>query len=142
MLVPSIFSNNFAEDMFDDFFHFGTRTMPQIPSMNVDVKEFDDKYELDVELPGYNKEDIRAELNNGYLVISANHTENNDEKDKEGKYIKRERFTGSCKRSFYVGEQIKQEDIRAGFENGILKMAIPKITKQPEIEEKKYICIE
>lgn len=142
MLVPRIFSNNFAEDMFDDFFNFGRGAVSQTPSMNVDVKEFDDKYELDVELPGYNKEDIQAELKDGYLVISANHDETNEEKDKDGRYIRRERFTGSCKRSFYVGEQVKQEDIRAGFENGILKMTVPKVAKQPEIEERKYIAIE
>lgn len=142
MLVPSIFSNNFAEDMFDDFFQFPKKMMPQTTSMSVDVKEYDDKYELDVELPGYKKEEIKAELKKGYLTISAAHEENRDEKNDDGKYIRRERYTGSCKRSFYVGDQIRQEDVSAGFDNGVLKLTIPKLVKQPEPETNYYITIE
>ena len=85
---------------------------------------------IDMELPGYTKEDIQAELKDGYLTISANHTENKDEKDNKGKYLRRERFQGTCKRTFYVGEDIRQEDIKAAFQNGVLRLAVPKQTPQ------------
>ena len=103
--------------------------------------ETDTSYELDVDLPGYKKEDVSAKLEDGYLTISASRNANNDEKDKEGRYIRRERFTGQCSRSFYVGEGVTQEDIKARFENGILKLSIPKVEKK-QVEEKKYISIE
>ena len=122
MLMPSIF----GENLFDDW---------------MDVKETDTSYELDVDLPGYKKEDVSAKLEDGYLTISASRNANNDEKDKEGRYIRRERFTGQCSRSFYVGEGVTQEDIKARFENGILKLSIPKVEKK-QVEEKKYISIE
>ncbi len=142
MLMPSIFRDNFAEDMFDDFFRFPEHIVTQPTTMQVDVKEFDDKYEVDVALPGYKKEDIQAELKNGYLTISAKREENKDEKDDQGKYIRRERYTGSCKRSFYIGSQIKQEEIGASYEDGILKLSVPRKTKQPEVEENHYITIQ
>ena len=109
--------------------------------MSTDVKENDDTYELDIELPGYKKEDVHAELNNGYLTISASKNENRDEKDEKGNYIRRERYSGSCSRSFYVGENVKQEDIHAKFEDGVLKLVVPKEDKK-KVEEKKYIAIE
>ena len=96
---------------------------------------------MDIELPGYKKEDVRAELNNGYLTISASKNENRDEKDEKGNYIRRERYSGSCSRSFYVGENVKQEDIHAKFEDGVLKLVVPKEDKK-KVEEKKYIAIE
>lgn len=110
--------------------------------MNADVQEFDNHYQLELELPGYQKEDIQAELNDGYLTIKAEHNESKDEKDKDGKYIRRERYSGHVQRSFYVGEEVQQEDIHAGFENGILKLTIPKVESKPAVEEKKYIAIE
>ncbi len=109
--------------------------------MNTDVKEKENAYELDIELPGFKKEDVRAELKDGYLTISATQNTNRDEKDEKGSYIRRERYSGSCSRSFYVGEGVKQEDIHARFENGVLKLEVPKADKQ-KVEEKKYIAIE
>lgn len=148
MLVPSIFENNFVDDMFDNMFDipFGfskTGTKAAVSSMNTDVQEFDDRYQLDLELPGYQKEEIQAELKDGYLTINAEHSETKEDKDQEdGKYIRKERFYGKCKRSFYVGDQITQEDIKAKFENGVLQVVIPKIEAKEEIPERKYIAIE
>lgn len=145
MLMPSIFNDN----LFDDFFGFdypfrGYQRTDSGSLMNTDVKEHEHGYELEVSLPGYKKEDIQAELKDGYLTIKASTSKNNDEKDeKTGKYIRRERYSGSCSRTFYVGEGIAQEDIKARYENGVLTLAIPKKEpKKPEVEEKKYIAIE
>lgn len=147
MYMPSIFTTNFVDDMFDDMFRtpWGlTTTGANAPSgaMSADVQEFDNRYQLDIELPGYKKEDIHAELKDGYLTISAERKEDKDEKDNDGKYIRRERYFGQSQRSFYVGEAVKQEDIHAAFENGILKLEIPKVKEQPKVEEKKFIAIE
>ena len=145
MLVPSIFSNNFVDDIFDDVFPFGAYNAPATDNraaMNTDVKEFDDRYELEFELPGFKKEDIQAELKDGYLIVNAKHQDNKDEKDKEGKYIRRERYAGACERSFYVGEDVTQEDIKGEYKHGILKLFVPKKEAKPAVEEKKYISIE
>ena len=113
---------NYGFDLFDDFFddpffhnmgNMGRR--PENMLMRTDVRDDGSSYILDIEMPGFRKEDIKAELKDGYLTIAAVHEENKDEKDQEGKIIRQERYSGSCKRSFYVGEQLKQEDIRAGF---------------------------
>ena len=144
MLMPSIL----GENLFDDFFGFGypMRSFQKIDTgelMKADVKESDAGYELDINLPGYKKEDVRAELKDGYLTISASTSLNKEEKDeKTGKYIRRERYSGSCSRSFYVGEDVTEEDIRAKFEDGVLKLSLPKKEAAPAIEEKKYIAIE
>lgn len=145
MLVPSIFENNFVDDMFDTilsvpFSFTGSKSKTPISGMNADVKEFEDKYLLDLELPGYKKEDIQAEVKDGYLTINASHSDTREEKE-DGKYIRRERFVGKCQRSFYVGDAVTHEDIQAKFEDGILELTIPKKTKQPEVEEHKYIAI-
>lgn len=144
MLVPSIFSDSFVDDFFRDAFGASNRlTRPHSGSlMNADVKEFDDRYEMALELPGYSKEEIQAELKDGYLFIQAEHKEENDAKDNNGKFIRKECFTGRCQRSFYVGEQVKQEDIRASFQNGMLNLEIPKMAAVPAVEERKYIAIE
>ena len=110
--------------------------------MRTDVKESETGYELDIDLPGYKKENVKAELKDGYLKISAESRQDNDEKDENGKYIRRERYYGTCSRSFYVGEEVTQEDIRARFEDGILKVSVPKKEAKPAIEESKYIAIE
>ncbi|HJC58629.1 MAG TPA: Hsp20/alpha crystallin family protein [Candidatus Eisenbergiella intestinipullorum] len=139
MLLPSIF----GEDLFDDWMDFPFRTNTSTSLMKTDIRETDNSYELDMDMPGFEKGDIKAELKNGYLTISASSKKNNDEKDKEGKYIRRERYSGSCSRSFYVGEDIRQEDIKAKFENGILKVTVPKKEEKPAVEENnKYISIE
>ena len=110
--------------------------------MKTDVKENDEGFELDIDLPGYGKEDVTAELKNGYLTINATKKTDDGEKDKNGKYLRRERFYGSCSRSFYVGKQVTEEDIKAKFENGILIVTVPKKEEQPKVEQKKYITIE
>lgn len=112
------------------------------PIMKTDVKDLGDSYQLDIEMPGFDKENIHAELNQGYLTVSAKKEENKDEKDDNGKFIRKERYSGECKRSFYVGNHLKEEDIKAGFENGILKLTFPKEDKKVIPEQKKYIAIE
>lgn len=110
--------------------------------MSTDVKEVENGYELEMDLPGFKKDEIKASVENGYLTISAARGLDEDEKDKKsGKYIRRERYAGACERSFYVGEGISQDDIKASFQHGILKLFIP---KEPEksVEEKKYVAIE
>ncbi|MDE6015987.1 MAG: Hsp20/alpha crystallin family protein [Acetatifactor sp.] len=144
MLMPSIF----GENLFDDFFGFAypTRNFQRVDIgeiMKTDVRESDTGYELDISLPGYKKEDVKAELKDGYLTINASTSLDNDEKDeKTGKYIRRERYSGSCSRSFYVGKNMTEEDIKAKFEDGVLKLSVPKKDAKPAIEEKKYIAID
>ena len=152
MLVPSIFSDNF----FDDFFEFpfiDDRAEKNAERklyghhvanlMKTDIKEFDDKYEVEIDLPGFKKDEVTAELNDGYLTVSAAKGLDQDEQEKEtGKYIRRERYAGACQRSYYVGEDITEEDIRAEFKHGILKLFVPKKEVKPAVEEKKYISIE
>ncbi len=142
MLMPSIF----GENLFDDFFGYPLRGRGYEANtaelMKTDIKDTDQGYEITMNLPGVKKEDVTAELKDGYLTISAVSNSENSEKDTNGRYIRRERFSGSCSRSFYVGEDMTQEDIKARFENGTLKMMIPKKESQPAVETKKYIAIE
>lgn len=144
MLMPSIWGDNLFDDFFDNFTRpsYTVKNIPTNGLMKTDIKETADGYELKIELPGYNKEDVKAQLKDGYMTISASTSQNNDEKDDNGKYIRRERYVGSSSRSFYVGEDITEEDIKASFENGILNISIPKKQPQPKIEEHKYITIE
>lgn len=109
--------------------------------MKTDIRDTDETYELDIDLPGYKKDEISAQLKNGYLTISATKNEENDEKDKKGNYIRRERYNGTMSRSFYVGDAVHQDDIHAKYEDGILKLSIPKKTKK-EVEQANYISIE
>ena len=148
MLRPSIFNDN----LFDDFFEFpffDDRVERKLYGhnakniMKTDIKEHKDGYELEIDLPGFHKDEIQAELKDGYLNISAAKQLNQDEKEKEsGKYIRRERYSGSCKRSFYVGDEITQEDIKAEFKHGILKLFVPKKEAKPEVEQRKFVSIE
>ena len=142
MLMPSIFRENLLDDFFGYPFHGHSYNYNLDEMMKTDVKETDQGYEMTMNLPGIKKEDVKAELKNGYLTISASSNSHADEKDKEGRYIRRERYSGSCSRSFYVGEEIQQEDIRAKFENGTLKLLIPKQEGTPAEAEKKYISID
>lgn len=157
MMVPSIFGENLFDDFFDDFFDFPSfddKAMRKAERklygrhaanmMRTDVQEHDDHYEVDIDLPGFRKEEITLELKDGCLVVSAAKGLDKDEKEKEtGRFVRRERYAGSMSRSFYVGEDVKQEEIRAKYESGVLKLGIPKAeTKKPEIKEKKYIAIE
>ena len=138
MLMPTIFTRDLFDDMFDPRF-YGYQNSDL---MRTDVKETDAGYEVTIDLPGVKKEDVKAELNDGYLTISATVNRDNDGKDSDGKYIRRERFSGSFNRSFYVGEDVTQEDIKARFEDGTLMLMIPKKETTPQVEEKKYIAIE
>ena len=142
MMMPSIFGNNFVDDVFDDMFPFtGNYTTANYDLMKTDVKDAGDHYELEMEMPGVEKENIKAELKDGYLTVTAQQNTNKDEKDKEGNYIRRERYAGSMSRSFYVGDAVSEEDIHAKYEDGILKLSVPK--KAPKkIEKDGYIAIE
>ena len=111
--------------------------------MKTDIKDTDKAYELEMDLPGFKKDEIKVSLENGYLTISAARGLDVDEQEKEtAKYIRKERYAGSCQRSFYVGEGVKQEDIKGEFKHGILKLVIPKKEEKPEVETSKYISIE
>ena len=141
MLVPSIFGEDLFDTFFDDFKR-PARSNTNINVMRTDIKETDAGFELDIDLPGYKKEDVQAELKDGYLTISAKTNTTREEKDENGKYIRKERYSGSCSRSFYVGEQLEQEDIKARFEDGLLKVMVPKKEAKPAVEENRYITIE
>lgn len=157
MLTPSIFGESLFDNFFDGFFDFPVfddKAMQNaqrklygrhaVNMMKTDVQEHDDHYEIDIDLPGFRKDELSLELKDGYLVISAAKGYDKDEREeKTGKFVRRERYAGSMSRSFYVGEEVKQEDIHAKYESGVLKLSIPKAEeKKPEIEEKKYIAIE
>ena len=136
MLVPR--RNSF--DLFDNFFDDDFFTKRERNLMKTDIREARDKFMIDVDLPGFEKENISLALNNGYLEISAK-LEKNEESNDEEKFVRRERFFGECSRSFYVGEDIIEEDIKAEFKNGILKIEIPKKLEQDKLETKKQIEI-
>lgn len=139
MLMPSIFEENLLDDFFGE--PFGGYDYSESGLMTTDVKDTDKGYEVTMNMPGVKKEDVKAELKDGYLTVTAQQNTNKDEKDKEGNYIRKERYSGSCQRSFYVGEGVKQEDLKAAFNNGILTVAVPKEVQKP-VEEKQYITIE
>lgn len=123
-MLPSIF----GEDLFDDFMDFPFRTTRSYQNahglMQTDIRETKDGYELDVDLPGFDKKDINLELKDGYLTIKA--SRNEEKEDKKHHYLRKERFTGSCSRSFYVGDNVQQTEVHAKFDNGILKLSFPK----------------
>ncbi len=149
MLAPSIFGDDL---FFDDWFRFPDfrdldRTEKKLYGrhadrlMKTDVHENDEQFEVDIDLPGFDKDEIKLELNEGYLTVSAAKDVNNDEKDKKGKVIRQERYCGAMQRSFYVGDNLTEEDIKASFKHGVLNLTIPK--KEPaKIPEKKVIMIE
>lgn len=146
LLVPSrnrSFFNELMHDPFDAFFDFGApaqKTAPQL--MRTDIKETDAGYEMTIDMPGFNKEDVKAQLKNGYLHVTAETKNESEKKDENGAWIRKERFSGTCSRSFYVGEDIQEEDIHAKFENGLLRIDIPKKQPQPKLEEGHSIAIE
>ena len=155
MMMPSIFGESLFDDFMDDFsrgFQF-----PEFPEfqdvdkklygkhaknlMKTDVKVTDSGYEIDMDLPGFKKDEIKMKLENGVLTINASKGLDKDEKDKKGKYVRRERYAGSLTRSFYVGNQVTEKDVHPKYENGILSFTVPKENKQVE-EKQKYIAIE
>ena len=143
MLLPSIFGDNLFDNIMDDMFpESGRKTFNTMPSiLRTDIKETEDQYVLSVELPGFNKEDVKLSLKDGYLNISATAQNEEEEEEKDGKFLRRERYTGAMTRSFYVGEDITEEDVKAKFGNGVLTLSLPKEAPK-KIEEPKYICIE
>ena len=145
MLMPSIFGENLFND---DWMDFG---FPEVDKalygkhasheMKTDVKETDSGYEVDIDLPGFKKDEINVQLDNGYLSISAAKGLDKEEMNKEGKYIRKERYAGAMSRSFYVGDALTQEDIKAKYESGILRLSIPK-KEAKQVEATKRIAIE
>ena len=148
MLLPSIFGENLFDDMmnfdFDKEFERMGRPLYGKHAQNMmktDVREGEKSYELDIDLPGFSKDEITVQLENGYLNISAAKGLDKDQENKDGKYIRRERYAGSCSRSFYVGEDVEVGEVAARFENGILQLTVPK-KEAKQVEGHKYIAIE
>ncbi len=148
-MMPSIFGENLFDEFFDDDF-------PMIPMrsirnplygknaknlMKTDVRETDNTYELDIDLPGFKKDEVQLDLKDGYLTISAAKGLDKDQEDKKGKYIRQERYAGACSRSFFVGEGIEPRDVSAKFEDGILRVSLPKRVKK-ELPRNSTIAIE
>ena len=142
MLVPRIWGGN----LFDDFGGFPFSSLTHYNNANTmmktDVKETNNGYELTIDMPGIKKDDITAELKDGYITVSVKSNYSNDDKDDEGRYIRRERHYGSCSRSFYVGDTVTQDEIKASFSNGILKLTIPKKEDHKQSEGHNYIKID
>ncbi len=153
MLMPSIFGEDLFDNFMRDFAFFNDSAENNAEKklyghrgknlMKTDIKETEGGYELEMDLPGFTKDEIKVSLENGYMTISAAKRLNKDEQDKKsGSYIRRERYAGSCERSFYVGEDITEEDIKGEFKHGILKLFVPKKEAKPVVEQKKYVSIE
>ena len=151
MLMPSIFRDDLFDDWMNDF--FDDRDMKKVEKklygrrgrnlMKTDIRETDTSYELEMDLPGFKKDEIKVSLENGYLTISAARGLDQDEQEKKtGKYLRRERYAGACERSFYVGEDVTQDEIKGEVKHGILKLTIPKKDQKAAVPEKKYIAIE
>lgn len=152
MLMPTIFGENLIDDFFKDFdsfpFYDNGRQARKLQKqlyghkgdklMKTDIKESEDKYTLSIELPGFKKENIQASIEDGYLTVSAQKTVEKD----EAHYLRRERYSGSLQRTFYVGEGITQEDVQAQFKHGVLKLTVPKRKPEQEVEQNKFISIE
>ena len=149
-MLPAIFNENLFNNFFNDDFYmpsvFGGKNDPLYGKhaknvMKTDVRETENSYELDIDLPGFKKEDVSLILDGGYLTISASKGLEKDEKEKkDGKYIRRERYEGQCSRSFYVGDGVQAKDVSAKFEDGILKVSVPKAA--PQVETDNVIAIE
>ena len=153
MLMPSIFGEDMFDDFMRDFPFFDDRDMKKAERklyghhsrnlMKTDIKETEEGYELEMDLPGFTKDEISVSLENGTLTVSAAKGLDQDEQEKKtGRYIRRERYAGACERSFYVGEEVTEADIKGEFKHGILKLFVPKKEEKPAVEEKKYIAIE
>lgn len=151
MLMPRIFGESLFDDLMDFRFptdeeFFGKRN-PLFGKhgknlMKTDIREKDGSYELDIDLPGFKKDEVKAKLENGFLTISAEKGLDRDQKDNEGRFIRQERYAGAMSRSFYVGDSVKQEDITAKFEDGILRLSVPKQEMKKLENKDQYIAIE
>ena len=137
MLIPRKNEFDLFDEMFSDPFFMNNG---ESKLMKTDIKEKKDKYVLSIDLPGYDKDCIKIDIDNGYLTVHAK-TNHNEEEKEEGKYVRKERYMGECSRSFYIGDDIKEEDIKASFKNGTLHIEIPKHEENKQVKEKKYIPI-
>ena len=148
-MLPSIFGENLFDDFFSDPFGM---MVPQSRDplygkhgknlMKTDVRETESSYELDIDLPGFKKDDVQAELKDGYLTITAQTKTESEDKDEKGTYVRKERFSGKCSRTFYVGDDIEEGDIKAKFDNGTLQIDVPKKVAKPEPETSRSISID
>ena len=138
MMIPRRNHFDLFDEMFRDPFFEGTESNV----MKTDIKEKKDKYLIDIDLPGYEKENIKMEISDGYLTVHASVNKEVDDEKEKGKYVRKERYVGECSRSFYVGENVKEEEIKAKFKNGTLTIEVPKKDEKKELPDKKYIPIE
>lgn len=145
MLVPTTRNmlSTLMSDPFDAFFGAPTHRSTVPPTMmRTDIKETDSAFELDIDLPGFSKEDVSVDLKDGYLSINAKTSKETENKDEKGTYVRKERFSGTCSRTFYVGEDIEENDVKAKFENGVLTIDVPKKQEQPKLESGRSIAID
>lgn len=150
-MFPALMNDTMFSDLFDDPFFEGWRNMDRAAAcdpnmsagmMSTDVRETDKGYMVDIDMPGFKKDDISLDLQNGYLTVSAHRNSSHEDKDGNGRWLRRERYAGSCSRSFYVGEDVKESDIHASYRNGTLCIQVPKMQAQPQVESKHQIAIE
>lgn len=147
MMLPDILGENLFDDRMNTFDIFSRGQNPLFGKrakniMKTDVRETEKSYELDIDLPGFKKDEISAVLEDGYLTVSASKGLDKDEKDKKGNYIRKERYAGAMSRSFFVGNGVTEDEVKAKYEDGILRLSIPKKSENPSVESKKQIAIE
>ena len=147
MMLPDILGENLFDDWMNTFDIFSRGQNPLFGKrakniMKTDVRETEKSYELDIDLPGFKKDEISAVLEDGYLTVSASKGLDKDEKDKKGNYIRKERYAGAMSRSFFVGNGVTEDEVKAKYEDGILRLSIPKKSETPSVESKKQIAIE
>lgn len=150
-MFPALMNDTMFSDLFDDLFFEGWRNMDRAAAcdpnmsagmMSTDVRETDKGYMVDIDMPGFKKDDISLDLQNGYLTVSAHRNSSHEDKDDNGRWLRRERYAGSCSRSFYVGEDVKDSDIHASYKDGTLYLEMPKPEAQQQVETKHQIAIE
>lgn len=150
-MFPALMNDTMFSDLFDDPFFEGWRNMDRAAAcdpnmsagmMSTDVRETDKGYMVDIDMPGFKKDDISLDLQNGYLTVSAHRNSSHEDKDDNGRWLRRERYAGSCSRSFYVGEDVKDSDIHASYKDGTLCLEMPKSEAQQQVETKHHIAIE
>ena len=150
-MFPALMNDTMFSDLFDDPFFEGWRNMDRAAAcdpnmsagmMSTDVRETDKGYMVDIDMPGFKKDDISLDLQNGYLTVSAHRNSSHEDKDDNGRWLRRERYAGSCSRSFYVGEDVKDSDIHASYKDGNLCLEMPKPEAQQQVETKHQIAIE
>ena len=150
-MFPALMNDTMFSDLFDDPFFEGWRNMDRAAAcdpnmsagmMSTDVRETDKGYMVDIDMPGFKKDDISLDLQNGYLTVSAHRDSSHEDKDDNGRWLRRERYAGSCSRSFYVGEDVKDSDIHASYKDGTLCLEMPKLEAQQQVETKHQIAIE